>query len=119
MKPCTFADNKPCPMKKYVIALSLLLVASTIIISGCAKKAVEEPCNGKGTLNVENKLDSVVSVKVVQTHNTVAIEKDYTKPFSLTGNQPYTFTIDGPDYHIDTTLYIATCDNKLLSQVAI
>jgi hypothetical protein len=100
-------------MKTYAIALTFLLVVSTILISSCAKEKVEIPCNGKGTLNVENKLDSVIFVKVVQTHDTKPIEKDYTRPFSLTGDQPYTFTIDGPNYHIDTTIFINSCDNKL------
>ena len=100
-------------MKKYIIAFTCLLGASIFIISSCAKQTPAEPCNGKGIINVENKLDSVISVKVVQTHNTIAIEKDYTRPFSLTGNQPYTLTIDGPNYHVDTTMYIASCDNKL------
>ena len=114
MKPCNFANTNPYPMKKYAIAITILIFSSIIILSGCKKNEVEEPCNGKGIMNVENKLDTIITVKVVQTHNTIEIEKDFTKPFSLTGNQPYTFTIDGPNYHIDTTIYLSSCDNKLL-----
>ena len=100
-------------MKKLVIALSILLVASFSILSGCVKKTSEDPCGGKGIINVENKLDSAISVKVVQTHNTMSVEKDYTLPFTLVGNQPYTLTIDGPQYHKDTTMMVLFCDNKL------
>ncbi len=100
-------------MKKSAIALSLLLFASVLIFSGCVKKTTEDPCGGKGVLSVENKLDSAISVKVVQTHNTMSVEKDYSLPFLLAGNQPYTLTIDGPRYHKDTTFMILYCDNKL------
>jgi hypothetical protein len=66
-----------------------------------------------GVLNIENKLDSAISVKIMETHDTKTISKDYTLPFSLAGDQPYTLTIDGPNYHIDTTMMILVCDNKL------
>ena len=100
-------------MKKLVIALAILFTASVFILSGCSKKTTEDPCNGKGSLSVENKLDSAISVKIVQTHNTMSIGKDYTLPFLLAGNQPYTLTIDGPQYHKDTTLMVLFCDNQL------
>ena len=100
-------------MKKLCIALSILFATSVLIFSGCAKKTTESPCGGKGTISVENKLDSAISVKIVQTHNTMTVEKDYTLPFSLAGDQPYTLTIDGPQYHKDTTVMVLFCDNKL------
>ena len=100
------------PMKKPIVILLSLL--SMILIIGCSKSTTEDPCNDKGTINIENKLDSAISVKIVQTHNTVTLEKDYTRPFSLTGNQPYTLTIDGPNYHKDCTMMILPCDNKLM-----
>ena len=100
-------------MKKLIIALSVLFAASVIFLSGCSKKVTDDPCSGKGVLSVENKLDSAISVKVVQTHNTMTVEKDYTLPFLLAGNQPYTLTIDGPQYHKDTTFMVLFCDNKL------
>ena len=113
MNPCIFALTNPNPMKKLAIALSILVVASFSILSGCVKKTTEDPCSGKGVLNVENKLDSAISVKVVQTHNTMTVEKNYTLPFLLAGNQPYKLTIDGPQYHLDTTFMVLFCDNKL------
>ena len=66
-----------------------------------------------GTLNVENKLDSTIIVEIVQTHSTKSIQKDYTLPLQVTGNQPYALTIDGPQYHKDTTIMILTCSNEL------
>ena len=108
-----FCTYNPIPMKKLVIALSILFAASVLILSGCSKKTTDEPCSGQGAISVENKLDSAISVKVVQTHNTMTVEKDYTLRFTLAGNQPYTLTIDGPQYHKDTTMMVLFCDNKL------
>jgi hypothetical protein len=101
-------------MKK-ILELSVLLMALFfVLIISCTKEKTVEPCNGKGTLNVENKLDSLITVKIVETHTTMSIPKDYTLPFILTGNQPYTINIDGPQYHKDTTMMLLSCDNKLL-----
>ena len=100
-------------MKKSVIAVALIISAAFVITSSCKKTVTKDPCDGIGVLNIENKLDSAIAVKILETHNTMTIGKDYTLPFSLTGNQPYTLTIDGPSYHKDTTLMILYCDNKL------
>jgi hypothetical protein len=100
-------------MKKPALAISILFFVTFLIVSACTSKEAADPCDGKGILNVENKLDSAISVKVVQTHETVTIKKDYTLPFSLAGNQPYTLTIDGPQYHKDTTFMLLFCDNLL------
>jgi hypothetical protein len=94
--------------------LATLLLLTVSFLTGCTKSTPEEPCEGKGTLNIENKLDSAISVKIVQTNKTLSVEKDYTLPFSLTGDQPYTFQIEGPQYYKDTTMMILTCDNKIL-----
>jgi hypothetical protein len=100
-------------MKKSAIAFSILFLAIFLFSSGCTKEKAADPCDGLGILNVENKLDSTITVKVTQTHTTMSIKKDYTLPFSLAGNQPYTLTIDGPQYHKDTTFMLLFCDNKL------
>jgi hypothetical protein len=98
-------------MKK-VHVLSFL-AAIVIIFAACTKKT-EEPCNGKGTLYLENKLDSAVAILIVQTHNTFTLEKDYMQIFDLTGNQPYEIKVTGPQYYLDTTIMILPCDNKLV-----
>ncbi len=101
-------------MKKSAFAGIVILFAIFLIISACSKEKAADPCDGFGILNVENKLDSAISVKVVQTRVTKTIDKDYTMPLSLAGNQPYTLTIDGPQYHKDTTIMLLFCDNKIL-----
>ena len=101
-------------MKKIFVFSSILFATLFVIMLSCSKQTTVEPCDGKGVLNVENKLDSLITVKVVETHTTLGIPKDYTQPFKLTGNQPYTLNIDGPQYHKDTTLMLLSCDNKLL-----
>jgi hypothetical protein len=100
-------------MKKIIIFPVILALALSAFISGCSKKTTEDPCNGSGTLNVENKLDSTITVTILQTHSTQSIQKDHIQPFSMTGDQPYEFTIDGPGYHKDTTIMVLVCDNKL------
>ena len=101
-------------MKKYLLALTFLLLAGFITSSGCAKKKEVLPCDGTGTLNVENKSDSTISVYIMQTRSTYSIEKDYTLPFILTGNQPYDLKISGKQIEIeDTAFMILNCDNKL------
>jgi len=99
-------------MKKIQI-LSILLTF-LIIFTACSSKKTEEPCNGKGTLYLENKLDSSVSILIVQTHNSFSLDKDYMQIFNLTGNQPYELKVTGPQYYLDTTLMILPCDNNLL-----
>jgi invasion protein IalB len=100
---------------KNILALSVFLLSTFLFLFiSCTKEQTVEPCNGKGTLNVENKLDSTITVKIVETHTTMDIAKDYTLPFNLVGNQPYTLNIDGPQYHKDTTIMLLSCDNKLL-----
>lgn len=91
-----------------------ILLAILIGFAACSSKKTEEPCNGKGTLYLENKLDSTVTIIIVQTHNTFSLEKDYMQIFDLAGNQPYELKVTGPSYYLDTTLMIIPCDNKLL-----
>jgi len=100
-------------MKRSLFVIAFFLLISAFLNSSCKKKEAADPCDGYGILNVENKLDSTITVKVTQTHHTESINKDYTFPFSLPGNQPYTLTIDGPQYHKDTTFMVLYCDNKL------
>ncbi len=100
-------------MKKPAILLALLLVAFALASTSCKEKKTADPCDGKGVLNVENKLDSTISVKVLETHTTLSVNRDFTQPFVLDGNQAYTLTVDGPQYHKDTTFMVLFCDNKL------
>ena len=112
--PRKFADIKPDPMKKLTLFSAILSIAMVATFLSCSKQTTVEPCDGKGTLNVENKLDSAISVTIVQTRLNKSVSKDYTYPFTLAGNQPYTLNIDGPQYHRDTTIMLLSCDNKLL-----
>jgi hypothetical protein len=100
-------------MKKSAFTIIALFLSLFLLTTACKEEAPAEPCDGKGVLNVQNKLDSTISVKIMETHNTVSIKKDYSLPFTLSGNKPYTLTIDGPKYHKDTTFMILFCDNKL------
>lgn len=100
-------------MKKNIITSVIIVLTIFITVAGCSKKTEDVPCGGKGILWLENKLDSAVSVTVVQIHNTVTVDKDYTQRFDLTGNQPYQIKITGPQYYLDTTLMIQNCDNNL------
>ncbi len=100
-------------MKNNIITVTLVLMAILFAIASCSKKTEENPCGGKGILWLENKMDSAISVTVVQIHNTVTVNKDYTQRFDLTGNNPYQIKITGPRYYFDTTMMILPCDSKL------
>jgi hypothetical protein len=100
-------------MKKSALAILLSFIAALFITAGCSNEEPADPCSGTGVLNIENKLDSTISVKISETHSTESIKKDFTFPFSLAGNLPYTLTIDGPQYHKDTTIMVLFCDNQL------
>jgi hypothetical protein len=97
-------------MKKNILILSL---GAFVIIFSCSKAKEQKPCDGNGVLNVENKLDSAITVNIVEARTTVTLAKDYTKPFTLLGNNPYKIKIYGPNYQKDTTIMILPCDNKL------
>jgi hypothetical protein len=101
-------------MKKSLIVSCFVVCLIGGLFYSCSKETTQEPCDGIGIINVENKLDSTISVKIVQTRTTKDIKKDYTQPFQLTGNQPYTLSISGPQYSKDTTIMLLSCDNKLL-----
>ena len=96
------------------IPILYILMAILIGFAACNKKKTEEPCNGQGALYLENKLDSAVTIMIIQTHNTFTLEKDYMQIFDLTGNQPYEIKVTGREYYLDTTMMILPCDNKLL-----
>lgn len=100
-------------MKNFNIFFSLSFLIVFVFL-GCAKKTEELPCDGKGTISIENKLDSTITINIVTTHNTIYLQKDYIHPFTLTGNVPYTIIVDGPGYHLDTAMMILSCDNKFL-----
>lgn len=100
-------------MKKYTLILSLIFLGALLATLSCSKNTEQTPCDGKGTLNIENKLDSAVTINIVEAKTTVTLPKDYTMPFSLTGNNPYTVKVFGSTPIPDTTFMILPCDNKL------
>ena len=101
------------PMKKNVLLFTFVLLSAFTVILSCSKTTTSTPCDGKGVLNIENKLDSAMTVNIVEAKLTVTLAKDYTRPFTLTGNNPYTVKIIGSNYQKDTTFMILPCDNKL------
>jgi hypothetical protein len=102
-------------MKKQLLTLTFLLMAAMAIFTGCQKQVDKEPCDGIGQVCMENKSDSVITIQIMETHNTFTLEKDYMQCFELTGNQPYTFKVSGPSLYteIDTTFMVLPCDNKV------
>jgi hypothetical protein len=101
-------------MKKYLPLLFLLILGIFILSSGCKKSKDTTPCDSKGTLCIENKLDSSVVVSVKQTHDQFTILKDYMHCSELTGDQTYSINIATTGIDRDTTITILSCDKKLL-----
>jgi len=102
-------------MKKYFPLLFLMILGTLILNSGCSKTSDNSsPCDGKGTLCIENKLDSSIVVTLKTTHNQFTIPKDYMHCTDLTGDATYSINISATGIDRDTLLTIFSCDKKLL-----
>lgn len=85
-----------------------------IVFYGCKSKGTVDPCSGAGTLCIENKMDSTITINLVQKHQQITMKKDYMQCLSLEANVAYTLSITGSGYSKpDTTFLILPCDNKL------
>jgi hypothetical protein len=102
-------------MKKTFFFISTILVLFILVLSACSSKSPADPCNNIGTLCIENKMDSTITVNIVQKHEQVPVQKDFMYCFELEANQPYTVSVSGSGYtKPDTTLMILPCDNKTI-----
>ena len=101
-------------MKKHLPLLFLLILGTFILNSGCKKKKESTPCDSKGTLCIENKLDSTIVVTLKTTHDQFTILKDYMHCTELTGEQTYSINISATGIDRDTSISILSCDKKLL-----
>ncbi len=101
-------------MKKHAFLLTVAILSLVLSISACKKTKEQEPCNNKGKLCLENKMDSSVVITIKPINSQFTLQKDYTKCSELPGNNPYTVTIATPSTSRDTTIFILPCDNKLI-----
>jgi hypothetical protein len=102
-------------MKKILIILPFFLLCAFFIFFGCKSKSSVQPCDNKGTICIENKLDTVLTVYITELHQTLSISKDFTKCVDLSGDQAYTFSLSSSlNYHLDTAIFISICDKKLI-----
>lgn len=109
-----FAFNKLILMKKYLPLLFSLILCTFILSSGCNKKQDTTPCDSKGILCIENKLDSTIIVSIKNTHDQFPILKDYMHCSTLAGEQTYSINISATGINRDTSLIVLSCDKKLL-----
>ena len=100
-------------MKNTVLFFSFLLLCFSLLSSGCTKKKDSVPCDGKGTLCIENKLDSTIVISIKPTHAQYTLLKDYMNCTELDGGQAYTINVAGTGIDRDTTITITNCDKKL------
>jgi hypothetical protein len=103
-------------MKRYIFPLFYFTLISSLFIvySGCSPKKSVSPCDNKGSICIENKLDTTLSVSITQLHNTFDITKDYMKCIDVVGDQAYTLNISSLNFQLDTTLFLLPCDKHLL-----
>jgi hypothetical protein len=101
-------------MKNILVILTFFLFGGFFLFFGCQSKSSPQPCDNKGNLCIENKLDTVLTVFITELHQTLTISKDYMKCVDLGGDQAYTLTLTSLNYHLDTTVYVSICDKKLL-----
>jgi len=102
-------------MKKIALLFFLLVfsISGLIFLPDCKKNTTPLPCDGKGYINFTNKLDSAVSINIVQLHNTFTLQKDYSQRVEVSGDNPYEIKITGNDYYLSDTIVVANCDNQL------
>jgi hypothetical protein len=101
-------------MKKSLLLVTGFLGWSVLVLVSCSSKTDSPPCNNKGTLCIENKLDTDVTITLKPVHDQFQLKKDYMKCSELDGNKAYTVTVTTTYSQRDTTLMILPCDNKLL-----
>jgi hypothetical protein len=101
-------------MKKILIILTFFSLSAIFILLGCKTKTTVQPCDNKGNICIENKLDTVMTVFITELHQTLTIQKDYMECVDLSGDAAYNITISSLNYHLDTTVYISICDKELL-----
>jgi hypothetical protein len=101
-------------MKRSVAIFFVLCVVFSLAFVNCSKKKDEQPCDNKGMLCLENKMDTTVTIFITPVRIQFDLQLDYIKCTELGGNQPYTITVSKPDFSWDTTLIVLPCDNKLM-----
>lgn len=101
-------------MKKIVIFLTFFLVSAFFIFWGCKSKNSAQPCDNKGNICIENKLDTTMTVFISQLHETLTVQKNFMQCVDLGGGNAYEFVISSLNYHLDTTILINICDRQLL-----
>jgi len=101
-------------MKNFLLFLSLILLCFIVLNTGCKKKKETPPCDNKGTLCIENKLDFAVVVSIQPSQAQFPLAKDYMHCTELTGDQSYTINISATGIDRDTSITILSCDKKLL-----
>jgi hypothetical protein len=101
-------------MKKNLLPLAGLIAWALFLVSACSPQKDSTPCDNKGNLCIENKLDTNVTISIQPIHDQFQLQKDYMKCTQLDGNKQYTITITTSSHENDTTLMILPCDNKLL-----
>jgi hypothetical protein len=101
-------------MKNFLLLLSLMLFCVIVLNTGCKKKKETPPCDNKGTLCIENKLDSKVVITIQPSQAQFDLAKDYMHCSELTGDQTYNINISATGIERDTSIAILSCDKKLL-----
>jgi len=98
-------------MKKVLLIVPGILVLLLLVFAGCKKTDTEQPCDNTGRICFTNKLDSIVTIQVVQMNNVFYLDKDFMECLTVAGDNPYTFKISSNAFYIDTTTMSLSCDD--------
>ena len=78
---------------KRVLLLNAVMAVLLVMVFACKDDPTPIPCDGKGQVCITNKMDSTVTINIVQTNLQMSIDKDNMECLSLNGGIAYTFTI--------------------------
>jgi len=101
-------------MKRVLLVNAVMAVLLVMVFAGCKDDPTPIPCDGKGQVCITNKMDSTVTINIVQNNLQISIDKDNMKCLSLNGGIAYTFNITMNSFYKDTTILVSNCDYENL-----
>jgi hypothetical protein len=101
-------------MKRVLLLNAVLATLLVLVFAGCKDDPTPLPCNGTGQVCITNKMDSTVTINILQNNLQLSIDRDNMECLTLTGGVAYTFNITMNSFYKDTTILVSNCDYENL-----